>query len=178
MHPLSRVIIGLTLAISFFAHAQSVFAADRSGSSDHPLIPRFAGSEIIGYKAVNYDEFTLALGKAYEKTMSNYVLEKDLTLEGKITRILYLAPAEKSSLQVFRNYEKAFDAAEFEPMFSCKGNSECGWRAWFTGAQTLGGLRDYALILGGDFRYLSSHLPRKEGDVYISLLVYKYDSNA
>jgi len=83
---------------------QGVAWADISGSKDHPLIPRFAGAEIIGYKFIDYNELTFALGTAYEASSSNYKLGKSQREEGRLTRILYLAPAVKSVLQVFRNY--------------------------------------------------------------------------
>ncbi len=155
----------------------NLFGADVAGSGDHPLLPRFSGSEIIAYRTADYDEFTLGLGSAYEASSGKYVLQQDQRVEGRITRILYLIPDGKATLQVMRNYEKALKSAGFESMFGCTGNGECGWSSWFTGAQTLGGLRDYAMQLGNDFRYLASSLTRKEGDVYVSLLVYKYDSS-
>ncbi|KON47611.1 hypothetical protein AL013_07310 [Mariprofundus ferrooxydans] len=151
--------------------------ADIQGSSDHPLFPRFAGSEIIGHKVSDYDELIMALGKAYDAGYNDKRLEKDKRVEGRITRNLYLLPAEKTTLQVFRNYEKTLKAQGFSTLFSCAGNGGCGWWSWFVGAQTLGGLRDYATQLGGDFRYLSAYLQRKEGDIYVSLLVYNYDSS-
>jgi len=159
------------------AGIQGIARADITGSKDHPLLPRFAGSQIIGYSAKDYDGFTLGLGKAYEASSSNYKLKNDKRIEGQVTRILYLAPAGKTALQVFRNYEKSLKRTGSKTMFTCSGNSGCGWHSWFTGAQTLGGLREYALQLGDDYHYLASHLTRKEGDVYVSLLAYKYDSS-
>jgi len=152
-------------------------AGDVKGSRDHPLIGRFAGSEIIGYDKKNYDEFTFALGKAYEAASGKYELKKKQRVEGKLTRILYLTPAGKSTLQVYRNFEKILKGKGFTPLFACKGNDECGWGSWFMGAQTLGGLREYAYQMGEDYRYMAARLVRSKGDVYVSMLVYKYDSS-
>jgi len=152
-------------------------SADVAGSRDHPLIGRFAGSEIIGYDTKDYDELTFALGKAYEAASGKYELKKKQRVEGKRTRILYLTPAGKSTLQVYRNVEKTLKRKGFTTLFACKGNAECGWGSWFMGAQTLGGLREYAYQMDEDYRYMAARLSRKEGDVYVSMLVYKYDSS-
>ncbi|NTV17768.1 MAG: flagellar motor protein MotB, partial [Chlorobiaceae bacterium] len=34
-------------------------AADLPGSKDHPLLRRFAGSEIVGYQVKRFDEYEL-----------------------------------------------------------------------------------------------------------------------
>lgn len=167
----------LIIGFLLFATASGAAGTDVKGSKDHPMFPRFEGAEIIGHKATDYDEFTMALGKAYEHASSDYRLKKSNRVEGRVTRTLYLIPPGKTTLQVLRNYEKTLQGFGFKPLFACTNNSECGWYAWFTVAPTLGGLRDYALQLGDDYRYLAAHLPRKEGDVYVSLLVYKYSSS-
>jgi len=168
----SATVILLGLVVSATA------MADVAGSRDHPLIGRFAGSEIVGYSSSDYDEMNFAMGPAYEASSRNYQLKKKQHVEGKLTRILYLTPPDKSTLQVFHNFENTLKGLDFSPLFSCVGNAECGWYSWFLGAQTLGGLREYAYQLGDDFRYLAAHLASKDGDVYVSMLVYKYDSSA
>lgn len=84
-------------------------AADIPESKDNPYIKRFEGSEIVGYKARNYDTLTFT--------------EKDLTkpvvLEGKVVRIIYrVAPNKTSSLEVFRNYEEELKSKGFEVLHS------------------------------------------------------------
>lgn len=152
--------------------------ADVAGSSDHPLIGRFAGSKIIGYISNDYDERTLALGPVYKTSSGSYQLRAKRRVEGKVTRILYLTPPGKSTLQVFRNFEKTLKDNAFSTLFTCVGNGKCGWNSWFTSVQSIGGLREYALQVGNDFRYLASRLTRSDkGDVYVSMLVYKYNSS-
>ena len=89
-------------ALSF---ALPLMAADMPGSKDSPFIKRFDGSEIVAYKARNYDTLTF--------------LEKDLTktvvLEGQVIRIIYgVAPNKTSSLEVYRNYEEELKSKGFE----------------------------------------------------------------
>ena len=42
-----------------------------------------------------------------------------LALEGKITKILYKKPQERSILEVFRNYEEAVIRSGVEILYSC-----------------------------------------------------------
>ena len=81
-------------------------AADVPGSHDHPMISRFAGSSIGGYQQMDYGTAVLPLGRAGSGGFA-----KADHVEGKITRILYLAPAGKKGVEVFRNFEEALAKA-------------------------------------------------------------------
>ena len=103
-NPARRGFLSIVLLMVLMMSANAM--ADVTGSHDYQLIGRFAGSEIIGYIAKDYDEMTFAMGPAYETPSGNYQLKKKQHVEGKLTRILYLTPPGKSTLQVFRNFEK------------------------------------------------------------------------
>ncbi|WP_020698540.1 OmpA family protein [Reyranella massiliensis] len=45
--------------------------------------------------------------------------EATLQVEGKITHLIYRAPADRSSLKVFRNYEDALKSAGFCTIYRC-----------------------------------------------------------
>ncbi len=171
----------LRLAVVFFGLAFAIpglLLADVAGSKDHPLLPRFEGSEIIGYKTSDYDEAILALEQVHQAPNGNYAFKKEKRVEGRITRVLYLMPRGKTTLQVIRNYEKSLKKSDFKTLFSCAKRGGCGFYAWFRDAIRMGGLRAYADQMDGNFRYLASHLKRKkEGDVYVSLVVYNYGSS-
>lgn len=142
-------------------------AADEGGSKDHPLVSRYPGSTITGYRTVEFDEFALPLGKL--KPDSTF--EKTQRLEGKVTAIHYQTPAGRSILEVYRNYETALTAAGFQILFACAHNNECG-----RGDPTL-----WSAVGGSNWesdqqRYLSAKLSRPEGDVYLSLHVSSYGS--
>ena len=62
-------------------------AADVPGSKDAPGMRRYAGSEIIGYRAPKFDEFLLPLGPPKEFTPPSY--EKSLKTEGLVSRYTY-----------------------------------------------------------------------------------------
>jgi OOP family OmpA-OmpF porin len=131
------------------------------GSKDHPLVTRYPGSVIEEYRFGEFDELTLPLGK----TNDDGVPTKSQHLEGKITRINYAAPAHRSILEIYRNYESALRNGGFEILFTCTNSEGCGDRGptlW----QAEGG-EDWGWIKGQ--RYLAGKLSRPQGDAYVAL---------
>jgi OOP family OmpA-OmpF porin len=147
----------------------STWAADVKGSADHALLPRYEGSEIVKYETQAFTEYRLltAPAKNYGGLTKN--LDATMKLEGKLTRITYRAPAQRSALEVFRNYEQAFRSANFAPVFTC-AREECGGRNFNHAASP----RSYYSGFGeyhAEQRYLAGKLSRADGDVYASLYV-------
>jgi len=84
-------------------------AADIPGSKDNPYTKRFDSSEIVQYKARNFDTLTF-----YEKDVT-----KPVALEGKLIRIIYrVAPEKTSALEVCRNYEAELKSKGFDILHS------------------------------------------------------------
>jgi flagellar motor protein MotB len=156
-------VAGLLIGLSApFAAAQD---QDVEGSKDHPLISRYPGSYITNYLAKDFDEFTLPLSKTNDLKFA-----KSQHLEGKITRIVYVAPQGRSVLEVFRNYQGALKKAAFETLFTCSLQECC---ASGCSSPRMYGSGDFDDYWGPDhgIRYVSAKLARPEGDVYVSLLV-------
>ena len=147
----------------------SPFAAgqdqDLEGSKDHPLISRYPGSVITRYLTKEFDEFTLPLGKVVDEKFS-----KSQPLEGKITRIVYVAPQGRSVLEVFRNYQGALRTGGFETLFTCGPQDCAGSGSPMANAYASGDNGDYWGPVH-KIRYISAKLARPEGDVYVSLLI-------
>lgn len=172
-------LLGMFMLMTSIVFAQD---GDVEGSKDHPLISRFAGSTIVYYDVKQFDEYILALGKVeVERDEDNkrvFNLTKSKQLEGKITRITYKASKDRSTLEVYRNYESALKSAGFEILFTSSGK-EIGldsydWVRYFY--ESLNPLKRSArdgLIADEDRyqRYLSAKLSSPEGDVYLSLYV-------
>ncbi len=152
------LVIGLSAP---FAAAQN---EDVEGSKDHPLISRYPGSYITKYLTKEFDEFALPLGPVVDENK----ITKSQPLEGKITRIVYVAPAERTVVEVFRNYQDALKKAGFETLFSC-GPQGCGSTVANAYANS-GDNLDYWGPQHG-IHYVSAKLARPEGDVYVSLLI-------
>ncbi len=144
-------------------------AADISGSQDHTLISRYLGSEIIRYDTRAFDEFALFTAAAEKSGGLAKNTASVRTLEGKITHLTYRAPAERTSLEVFRNYQEALSEAGFETQFACK-NEACGGRNFSHAVVDEGNYLEMGESYG-DQRYLAARLGRDEGDVYVSLFV-------
>ncbi|MBA4393272.1 MAG: DUF4892 domain-containing protein, partial [Desulfobacca sp.] len=150
---------------------------DISGSQDHPLISRYAGSIILGYDVRDYDSFALPLGKQGSDPKSTApILSKKQALEGKVTRILYASPEGRSSLEILRNYQHSLNKGGFETLFTCAQN-QCGERLnqvlypLDRRLKNSGQISEYALEFPKDQRYLAAKIARPEGHTYISLFV-------
>lgn len=129
-----RLRAGLALACALFAlcvapaaHAQAKFGPDVPGAQDHPLIKRFAGSWLVGYRQTGGEQISLPTGMA----VADRKMKETVTLEGKVTRLVYLAPRGKSPLEVHRNYEQALTAAGFQRRFACAKDCDNLYFAWY-----------------------------------------------
>ena len=163
----------LTL-VSGIAFSQS---GDVEGSKDHPLVSRFSGSVIEYYDIKQFDEYTLPLGKAVserdEERKSVFTLTESKRLEGKVTRIFYEAPKDRSTLEIYRSYESALKRAGFEILFSGAGEDELG-RFFTKFIYPVKGM----VAKTRPQRYLAAKLSRPEGEVYLSLyisILYHYE---
>ncbi|MBX3498954.1 MAG: DUF4892 domain-containing protein [Alphaproteobacteria bacterium] len=107
------------------ASAQIDLSRDIAGARDHPLIPRYQGSVIFGYKVERYVEATMPLGPATKSIEARRGFERVEKLEGPRTRILYLAPPQRTSLEVYRNYRNALEKQGFATVYECRAD-ECG----------------------------------------------------
>lgn len=97
---------------------------DLAGARDHPLVPRYEGSFIIGYKTDRFAEVDIPLGPVV-LIDGNRRFERVDGIEGMRTRLLYVAPLERTSLEVMRNYKDALLAAGFKPLYECNREA-CG----------------------------------------------------
>lgn len=126
----------LTVAL-LAASAATAFAApdpayvkmaetDAPKATDSPLTGRYEGSHILGQTVKAFDELTLPSGPAEGQPYdSKKKFSATLTLEGKVTRTAYVAPLNRSSLEVFKNYRDALAAKGFAPVFEC-AKEACG----------------------------------------------------
>ena len=105
------------------------FAADLPGAKDPLGIQRYEGSEIVRYEQIKYDEYEVPLGKMtkFDFNLKTAQYEKSKKLEGGVTRITYrVADKERSSLEVYRNYESTLAEAGWQILFRASGKGEYG----------------------------------------------------
>jgi OmpA-OmpF porin, OOP family len=158
------------LALTLLGNRE-LFAGDITGSSDHRLLKRYKGSGIKKYDQREFDEYVLLLGEVKDAPSepNKVKIAKSEKLEGKVTKISYEIPQDRSSLEVLRNYEDELKSAGFEILFACS-NKECGGRAFNHTVVP------YDMMFGDNYydqRYLAAKLSRSEGDVYASVYVIK-----
>lgn len=110
--------------VMFITMAGSVFAADLSGSRDPPEMKRYEGSVIVGYRAPRFGEFLLPTGPPTQISPAAY--RKSLKTEGLISRYTYVAPENRSSAEVLRNYKLEFERLGLTILFE-KGQNDRGW---------------------------------------------------
>lgn len=112
-------------ASSALAWARMPAADTVQGAKDHPLLSRFEGAKLVGYDVKEFNEAVLPAGKRYFDKERRPQFEKSLALEGKVTRIAYNYPRERSAIEVMRNYEAALGKAGMKTVFACARDS-CG----------------------------------------------------
>src|ERR1035441_9815315 len=156
---MNRNLLVATLSLVLAAAPAAAQSKDVEGSKDSPLASRYPGSVIDNYKTKQFDEFSFPIGKVTSQGMP-----KSLHLEGKITRISYTYPQDRSPLEVYRNYESALKRAGFETVFACSGDA-CGLARFHMTA-------DWSdTWYGAGHWQFSGKLARPEGDIYVSLHV-------
>jgi outer membrane protein OmpA-like peptidoglycan-associated protein len=104
-------------------HAAAAVAGDVRGGQDSPLLTRFTGSTLVGYSHAEWAQASFPLAREMAAG-DNQSFAKADTVEGEVTRLVYLGPRGKGPLEVFRNYEQALKAAGLQLKFRCE--LDCG----------------------------------------------------
>jgi len=113
----SRLIALLLASLALAGATRTAEAADVQGSRDHPLVKRYEGSVILRYSSNAFDLYRLPVGPVEGKG-AKARFPKGLPLQGRVTRITYLAPVGRSTLEVMKNYEQELSAGGFTSLFA------------------------------------------------------------
>jgi len=128
------ILIAILLTISTVVFSKVIIpelpTSDIEGGEDHPLLKRYVDSHIVVYQHKNFDEFTFPMSKLAEVknnfgNVVDYSLGESKTVEGPYTRLVYLLPADRSPLEVLRNYQDEIVAQGGDVLYECK-REECG----------------------------------------------------
>lgn len=92
-------------------------AQDVAGGRDHPLISRYAGAVLNSQQVEEYVELEIVRAEKPAPSTGRRYGER---VGGRLTSTNYLAPAKRTALEVFRNYEKALAAGGFTVLFKCE----------------------------------------------------------
>jgi hypothetical protein len=126
----ARLLVTLCLSVSAVsgpALARPGLAApaqneDRAGSSDPAFLPRYEGAVIRSYRQPSVDEIAIPVGPVADEDNPRSVE----LLEGDVSHIDYRIAPAVSPLAVERHYRSAFEAAGYEIVFACQGETACG----------------------------------------------------
>ncbi len=105
---------------------------DVAGAADSSLHKHYQGSVILTYEKRRFAEFSLPLAALEkvpgQKDMHNntrFEPKQKKDLEGAVVRLVYVMPAERTPLEVIRNYRNEIKASRGKVLFECKA-PECG----------------------------------------------------
>jgi OOP family OmpA-OmpF porin len=167
------------MLVSFLLPA---LAKDIAGGKDHPVVSRYEGSRMLAYSQKNFDEFELILGPQTRDKNDNPAPSKAKMLEGKVTRMVYVAPEGRSTLEVFRNYQNALKSGGFETLFSGAKADELGNLFIFLkykGEKNMSPTKEagYAYAFVADERYMAAYRAGQNGekDVYVSVYTARHN---
>lgn len=152
------------LSVLFILLFSVTAQAAKPNHTDHPLLSAYEGSTIYSKDVKQYDEYKVF--KGWVKETKTYDTEM---MEGKVTKILYNNPPERSVLEMFRNYEAALKADGVQVLYECnQSNKEC--MDSYVGANIR---REFGLHgIGNDAgRYLFARLEQEDQVAYVMLAV-------
>lgn len=125
--------------VSLGASAADVpWGTDVPGGQDHPMVRRFTGAWLVAYQSEPWNQVQWPTSAT---TASSERLKDVSTIEGQLTRLVYLSPKGKSPLEVFKNHEQAFLAAGFKKQFACEADCDGLYWAWYKHLKPVQGLR-------------------------------------
>lgn len=175
------------ILLFFFTASALLFsdagAADLPGSKDHPLLRRFAGSEIVGYQSKRFDEYELqssTFSRYNFQTKKREYVKPPLKPEGRVTRIWYEAAGDVGSLEIYRNYLNELRAKGFVILYDSKKDpAAIGWINYLApfGSMDLQTNRSNYIFFAaekGGLCVASAKKSRPEGDVYVQLIAVEW----
>jgi OmpA-OmpF porin, OOP family len=169
------ILLALLLCMPLLCSADDDEAKDCDGCKDHPMLARYPGSFLFGADTKTFEEAALPIGPVTQNDAGEPVAPKTLNVTGKRTRLFYLAPRERSALEVFLNYKEALAKAGMNLVWTCS-DIECGTDFLHTAPQTmrlnLTGTQaaDDGFTLAERPRYLLATLARPQGDVHVMVM--------
>lgn len=135
-------------------------AAEVAGE-DHPLITRYEGSTLISHTVEEHARYRLATSADVKAGPGGE------EIEGRLTRIVYRNPAERSTLEIYTNYRQALERAGLRILFACELDT-CGPSYAMSVWNRFNGL---FVASDGEPRYLAAALDRDGRSVRVAIMV-------
>lgn len=150
----------LCLLLSLAGHAQTTPAGARTPAETTQL-PRYEGSEPSSSTVQEFARYALVTAVSPRGELAGE------TVVGRLTRMIYLNPDSRSTLEIYENYRKSLLDQDFVPMFDCALEA-CGPAYARSAWNRHNGLFAAA---DGDPRYLAGRRVTAEGTTYVALMV-------
>ena len=153
------------------------------GAKDHPLLKRFAGSEIVGYdtkRFIDYELQTSTFERYDTDTKRRQFATPPLKVEGGLTRIWYEAAGDASAVELIRNYQNELAAQGFQTLYDshkdAAATKRSNYLAHFGGMDVKTNRSKYIFYAAAEKSaiILTAKKERAEGDVYVSLLAVEW----
>ena len=162
----------LAAAVAVSAHAGPGLFKEKKGGKDHPLVSRFQGAILHNHGVMNFEQVKVPLSETKEETV-----------EGRVHNYFYVIPADRSALEVYRNYKSALEKSGFQMLVACEAERDCekqrlGRHAseWTARSDAWAGGYDAITRIdqNGNYppRYLAARLKRATGDVTVVFLTH------
>ncbi|MFT7722000.1 MAG: OmpA family protein [Roseateles sp.] len=166
---------GLLLLLAAAAAQAQKAPTELRGASDHPLVSRYAGAVLQDAAQEGF--------AAVAVPASPRGPDQAAAVEGRVNAYFYIAPKERSALEVFRNYQAALAQAGFTTLYTCEmaacdkagikdrfASSVVAPRKWQAKGIPPAGSIDR------DVRFASARLSRNGQDSYVLLFVAEPNS--
>jgi OmpA-OmpF porin, OOP family len=100
---------------------------DIKGGRDHPLVGRYEGSVIANYlqrddaKIRILTRLPIRLAEPrLESPKNSWSVNNSLTVQGRMTQLVYRAPKGRTPLELFANYKQTFSGQNYELLLQCE----------------------------------------------------------
>ena len=125
-------VLSLALPCAAFADATSP-TADVAGARDPAWLKRYEGSHVVSHEqrafdAVAFPASKLLISEPDERDLKNnrvFDAKRVVKAEGEYTRLVYIAPVDRSPLEVLRNYTDLVEEGGGTLLYSCEDKA-CG----------------------------------------------------
>ncbi|WP_417469785.1 OmpA family protein [Maricaulis sp.] len=160
-----RFILPVLLATLFVAAP----ATAQTRVTGHPLVTPYENSSLGAGEYADYDRYLMITGFDFD---SRTAITQPV--EGRVTRLYYANPDDRSELEIYSNYRAALDAAGFDEIWSCAGDGECSTGSSRNAYMQANGMR---AINGGNSRYAVGRLEYDGRTAYLAIGVGRHGTS-
>ena len=163
LHVLASTLIRIATFFVALLLASAGLLAEPLDQTDHPQIPRYPGSELVGFDSRYYDQAFIPSGQ--DRSSGQWVA-------GNFQWRAYRAPAGTSGDALFRHFDQVLGSAGFRVVHACV-KARCGDSFILDMLQaSIRHVSDMETWVNNSAYYMAVRLRREELDRWVSLLIY------